>query len=68
MPFGPPLCSHKRACKDDLGGSLQLDGKTFWHGENCGRSTKIFLLAKTLTRRQQVYQILHCLCHCQANH
>jgi hypothetical protein len=32
------------------------------------RSSETFLLAKTSTGRQQVYQILHCLCHCQANH
>jgi hypothetical protein len=68
MPSGPSLCSCKRACKDDLGSPLQSDGRTFWHGENCGRSTETFLLAKTSTGRQQVYQILHCLCHFQANH
>jgi hypothetical protein len=49
MLFGPPLCSHKRVCKDDLGGSLQSDSRTFWHGENYGCSIEIILLAKTLT-------------------
>jgi hypothetical protein len=44
------------------------DGRTFWRGENYGHSTKTFLLAKTSTRCQQVYHILHCLCHFQANH
>jgi hypothetical protein len=68
MPYGPSLCSCKRACKHDLGIPLQSDGRTFWHGENCGCSTETFLLAKTLTGCQQVYHILHCLCHCQANH
>jgi hypothetical protein len=68
MPPGPSLCSYKRACKDDLGSPLQSDGRTFWRGENCGRSSETFLLAKTSTGRQQVYQILHCLCHFQANH
>jgi hypothetical protein len=68
MPSVPPLCSHKIACKDDLGGSLYSDDRTFWHGENCGHSIETFLLAKTSTRRQQVYQILHFMCHCQANH
>jgi hypothetical protein len=48
--LGPPLCSHKEACKDDLGGSLQSDGKTFWHGENNGCSTKTFLLAKNFDK------------------
>jgi hypothetical protein len=55
MPFGPSLCSCKRACKADLGGSLQSDGKTFWRGENCGHSTDTFLLAKTSIGCQQVY-------------
>jgi hypothetical protein len=59
MPSGPSLCSYKRACKDDLGSPLQSDGRTFWRGENCGRSSETFLLAKTSTGRQQVYQILH---------
>jgi hypothetical protein len=68
MPSGPPLGSHKRACKDDLGGSLQSDGETFWCGENCVRSIETFLLDKTSTRRHHVYQIFHFLCHCQANH
>jgi hypothetical protein len=49
MPSRPSLCSCKKVCKVDLGGSLQLDGMTFWHVENCGRSTKTFLLAKTST-------------------
>jgi hypothetical protein len=40
----------------------------FLHGENCGRSSETFLFAKTSTRRQQVYQILHCMYHCQAIH
>jgi hypothetical protein len=51
MPSGPPMYSCKRACKADLGGSLQSDGKTFCRGENCGHSTETFLLAKTSTRR-----------------
>jgi hypothetical protein len=58
----------QEACKIDLGGSLQLDGRTFWHGENCGHSIETFLLAKNLTGDQQVYHILHCLCHFQARH
>jgi hypothetical protein len=41
---------------------------TFWRGENCGCSQETFLLAKTSKGRWQVYQILHCLCHCQTNH
>jgi hypothetical protein len=68
MPSRPSLCSYKRACKYDLGISLQSDGRTFWHGENRGHSSETFLLAKTSTGRQQVYQILHCLCHFQTNH
>jgi hypothetical protein len=39
-------------CKYNLGCSLQLDGMTFWHGENCARSTEEFLLAKTTTCHQ----------------
>jgi hypothetical protein len=55
MPHGPSLCSYKRACKDDLGSPLQSGGMTFWHRENYGLSLETFLLAKTLTGRQQVY-------------
>jgi hypothetical protein len=62
------MCSSKRACKDYLGGSLQSDGRTFWHGQNYGRSIEAFLLAKTTIGRQQVYHILHSLCHCQDIH
>jgi hypothetical protein len=40
----------------------------FGSGENCGHSSETFLLAKTSTGRQQVYQILHFLCHFQAIH
>jgi hypothetical protein len=61
MPHGPSLCSYKRVCKVDFGSPLQLDGRTFWHGENYGHSSETFLLAKTLTGRQQVYQILNFL-------
>jgi hypothetical protein len=41
--------------QNDLGGSLQSDGRTFWHGENCGCSTETFLLAKTSTRMSSKY-------------
>ena len=68
MPSSPSLCSYKRACKYDLGISLQSYGRTFWHGEKYGRSTEIFLFDKNSTGHQQVYHILHCLCHCQDNH
>jgi hypothetical protein len=46
MPSGPSLCSCKRACKADLGRTLQSDGRTFWRGENCGRSTETFYWPK----------------------
>jgi hypothetical protein len=49
MPPGLYLCSYKRVRKDDLGIPLQSGGMTFWHGENYGRSSETFLLAKTLT-------------------
>jgi hypothetical protein len=62
------LCHLGRACKDDLGISLLSGGMIFWRGENCGRSSKKILLAKTSTGCQQVYQILQCLCHFQASH
>jgi hypothetical protein len=62
------MCSYKRACKYYLGGSLQLDVMTFCCGENCGCSTKTFLLSKALIGCQHVYQILHYLCHFQASH
>ena len=69
MSSGPSLCSCKWACKYDLGIPLQSDGKTFWRGENCGRSTETFLLAKTSTRRQQVYQNISLpMCHYEAIH
>jgi hypothetical protein len=63
MPSEPSLCSFKQACKYDLGISLQSGGRTLWHGKNNGITTKVFLLVKASTRCQQVYQILHCLCH-----
>jgi hypothetical protein len=66
MPSRPPLCSIKRACKFDMGSSLQLYGKTFWCGENYGCSTEEFLFSKTSIGCQQVYHILHLLCHFQA--
>ena len=68
MPPGPSFCSYKRAWKVDLGSPLLSGGKTFWRRENCGRSLETFLLAKNLTGCQQVYPILHFLCHFQANH
>jgi hypothetical protein len=68
MPPRPSLFSYKRACKDDLGIPLQSSGKKVLHGENYGHSRETFLLDKNLTGHQQVYQILHCLFHFQANH
>jgi hypothetical protein len=68
MPPGPSLCSYKQAYKAELGSPLQSGGRTFWHRENCGCSSKTFLLAKTSTGHHQVYQILHFLLHFQANH
>jgi hypothetical protein len=41
---------------------------TFWRRENCGCPSETFLLAKTSTGRQKVYQILHCLRHFQVGH
>jgi hypothetical protein len=49
-----------------LGSPLQSDGRTFLHGENCGRSLETFLLAKNSTTRQKVYHILHFMFHFQA--
>jgi hypothetical protein len=49
MSSWPYFFSHKRVCKDYLGGSLQSIGRTFLRGENCGHSIETFLLAKTLT-------------------
>jgi hypothetical protein len=68
MPPRPSLCFYKRVCKADLEIPLQLGGRTFWHRENCGRSSETFLLTKTSTGRQQVYLILHYLFHFQASH
>jgi hypothetical protein len=68
MPPGPSLCFYKHSCKADFGSPLQSGDRTFWPRENCGRSSETFLLAKTSTRRQQVYQILHCLFHFQDGH
>jgi hypothetical protein len=39
MPPGPSLYSCNKACKDDLGSPLQLDGRICLRGENCGLST-----------------------------
>jgi hypothetical protein len=36
--------------------------------KDSGDATKTFLLAKTLTGGQQVYQVLHCLHNCQTDH
>jgi hypothetical protein len=68
MSPGPSLCSYKRAFKDDLGSPLQSGGRTFWHRENCGFPSETFLLAKTSTGRQKVYQILNYLHHFQDGH
>jgi hypothetical protein len=56
MPHETSLCSYKRAWKANFGSPLQSGGKTFWRRENCGPSSETFLLTKTLTGRQQVYQ------------
>jgi hypothetical protein len=50
MPSRPSMFSYKRVCKDDLGGPLNSDDKTFLRGENYGCSPETFLLKKTLTR------------------
>jgi hypothetical protein len=68
MPSRASSCSCKRACKVYFGIPLQSDGMTFWCGENYGRSSETFLSAKTLIEHQQVYEILHFMCHFQANH
>jgi hypothetical protein len=68
MPPGPSLCSYKKACKDDLGIPLQSSGRTFWLRENYGRPSEKNLFSLTSTGHQQIYQILHCLCHFQFNH
>jgi hypothetical protein len=52
MSSGPYLCSYKRACKADLVSPLQLDGITFWRGENFGFSSETFILAKNSIGRQ----------------
>jgi hypothetical protein len=68
MPPGTPLCSFKRACQDDLGGTLQSGRWTFWGRENSGSVAEVFLLAKPSTGCWEVHQILHCLHHFQTNH
>ena len=40
----------------------------FLRGENYGHSSETFLLDKTSTIHQQVYQILHCMFHFQASY
>ena len=68
MLLGTPLCSLERACQGDFGGALQSGYKTLWCGENYVHTTKVLLLAKTLIGCWKIYQILHFLCHFQANH
>jgi hypothetical protein len=65
---GPYLCSSKRASEVDLGSPLQLGGGILRHRKDSGDATKTFLLAKTSTGGQQVYQLLHCLRYFQNNH
>jgi hypothetical protein len=49
MPSGSSMCSFKRACEADLGIPLQSGGRTLWHGEDSGSTTKVFLLVEALT-------------------
>lgn len=44
---GKPLCSFKRACQTNLGGTLQSGSRALWCGEYNGNIATIFLLAKT---------------------
>jgi hypothetical protein len=65
---GPYLCSIKCVREADLGSPLQLGGRTLQHQKYSGDATETFLLAETLTRGQQVYQVLHYLCYFQTDH
>lgn len=64
----PPLCFLKQGCQANLGGALQSGRRTLWCEENCGRTIEVFLLAKFPSGCWKIQQILHCLCHCQANY
>jgi hypothetical protein len=68
MPSEPYLCSFKRVCKTDMGGSLQSGSRTFWCRQNSGSTAKSFLLVEASKICPHVHQILHCLCHFQAHH
>jgi hypothetical protein len=68
MSPGTSLCSFKRACQDDLGGTLQSGRWAFRGRENCGSTGKVFLLAEPSTGCREVHQVLHCLRHFQTDH
>lgn len=68
MLHGPPFCCFKQAFQANLGGTLHLSRRTLLCGENCGYTTKLFLWAQTSTGCWEIYQILHCMRHRQANH
>jgi hypothetical protein len=51
-----------------LGSPLQSGGKTFWSRQDGGRVVKVLLLAETSTGCQQIYKIVHYLCHRQTSH
>lgn len=43
---GPPLCSFKRVCQDDLVGTLHSSDMALWCGEYNINTSKVFLLSK----------------------
>jgi hypothetical protein len=65
---GPYLHSIKRASEADLGSILQSSGRTPRHRKDSGNVAETFLLVETLTRGQQVYQVLHLLHDFQTSH
>jgi len=65
---GPSLCSIKWVSEDYFLSSLQLGGMTLRPRQYSGSVATTFLLVKTMTWCQQVYQVLHDLLHCQINH
>jgi hypothetical protein len=68
MSSGTSLCSIKQEREVDLGSSLQSGGRTLRCREDSGSVATTFPLAKTLRGCQQVYHVMHGLCHCQTDH
>jgi hypothetical protein len=63
VPSETSLHPIKQASEADLGSSLQSSGMTLRRRKDSGSVAATFLLAKNSIGCQQVYQVLHSMCH-----